>query len=199
MKSVLTLIAADRLDDTTLSKIREILPGAAAPDWLAPGKAADIAFAGLDEGEAETRVRALLAGAPVDLVVQPAERRRKKLLVADMDSTIVIGETLDELAAFAGLKDQIAAITARAMNGEIDFKAALRERVGLLAGLAETALAETYAHLELMPGAWSPPCAPMAPIPCWPRAASIFSPAGCASAAASMTTAPTGWRSRTAR
>jgi phosphoserine phosphatase len=153
MKSVLTLIAADRLDDTTLSKIREILPGAAAPDWLAPGKAADIAFAGLDEGEAETRVRALLAGAPVDLVVQPAERRRKKLLVADMDSTIVIGETLDELAAFAGLKDQIAAITARAMNGEIDFKAALRERVGLLAGLAETALAETYAHLELMPGA----------------------------------------------
>ena len=153
MKSILTLIAADRLDDSTLSKIREILPGAAAPVWLAPGKAADIAFFGLDEAKAETRIRAALAGAPIDLLAQPAEGRRKKLLVADMDSTIVIGETLDELAAFAGLKDQIAAITKRAMNGEIDFKAALRERVGLLAGLADTALAGTYAHLELMPGA----------------------------------------------
>ncbi|HMA50825.1 MAG TPA: phosphoserine phosphatase SerB [Magnetospirillaceae bacterium] len=153
MKSVLTLIAADRLDDSTLSRIREILPGAAAPDWLAPGKAADIAFSGLDQAEAEKRARAALNGAPVDLVAQPAEGRRKKLLVADMDSTMVIGETLDELAAFAGLKDQIAAITKRAMNGEIDFKAALRERVGLLAGLADTALAETYKHLDLMPGA----------------------------------------------
>jgi len=153
MKSVLTLVAADRLDDSTLSKLREILPGSGAPDWLAPGKAADIAFSGLSEPEAETRVRAALVGAAIDLVAQPAEGRRKKLLVADMDSTMVIGETLDELAAFAGLKDQIAAITARAMNGEIDFKAALRERVGLLAGLADTALAETYQHLELMPGA----------------------------------------------
>ena len=150
---MLTLIAADRLDDNMLSAIREILPGAAAPVWLAPGKAADIAFSGLDEAEAETRIRALLNGAPIDLVAQPAEGRRKKLLVADMDSTMVIGETLDELAAYAGLKDQIAAITKRAMNGEIDFKAALKERVGLLAGLAETALAETYKHLELMPGA----------------------------------------------
>jgi phosphoserine phosphatase len=153
MTSILTLIAANRLDDTTLSEIREILPGAAAPTWLAPGKAADIAFSGLDEAEAEKRVRASLNGAPIDLVAQPAEGRRKKLLVADMDSTMVIGETLDELAAFAGLKDKIAAITARAMNGEIDFKTALRERVGLLAGLAETALAGTYEHLALMPGA----------------------------------------------
>ena len=153
MTSILTLIAANRLDDSTLSAIREILPGAGAPDWLAPGKAADIAFSGLDEAEAENRVRTALNGAPVDLVAQPAEGRRKKLLVADMDSTMVIGETLDELAAFAGLKDKIAAITARAMNGEIDFKTALRERVGLLAGLAETALAGTYQHLALMPGA----------------------------------------------
>jgi phosphoserine phosphatase len=153
MNSVLTLIAADRLDDSTLSKIREILPGGAAPVWLAPGKAADIVFDGLTEAEADRRVRAALAGYKIDLVAQRAEGRRKKLIVADMDSTMVVGETLDELAAFAGLKDKIAAITARAMNGEIDFKAALRERVGLLSGLAETALEQTYTHLELMPGA----------------------------------------------
>jgi len=153
MDSVLTLIAADRLDDSTLSAVREVLPQSAAPVWLAPGKAADIAFDGLSEAEAARRARERLDGAPIDVVGQAAAGRRKKLLVADMDSTMVIGETLDELAAHAGLKDQIAAITARAMNGEIDFKGALRERVGLLAGLAATALDETYRHLELMPGA----------------------------------------------
>src|SRR5579859_1920702 len=153
MDSILTLIAADRLDDSMLSAVREVLPQSAAPVWLAPGKAADIAFDGLSEAEATRRARETLNGAAVDLVGQAAAGRRKKLLVADMDSTMVIGETLDELAAFAGLKDKIAAITARAMNGEIDFKTALRERVGLLAGLAETALASTYEHLELMPGA----------------------------------------------
>ena len=153
MTSILTLIAADRLDDSTLSRIRALLPQSSEPAWLAPGQAADIVFDGLTEAEAEVRVRAALTGHRIDLVAQRAEGRRKKLIVADMDSTMVVGETLDELAAFAGLKDKIAAITARAMNGEIDFKAALRERVGLLAGLAETALEETYAHLELMPGA----------------------------------------------
>jgi phosphoserine phosphatase len=153
MTSVLTLIAARRLDDSTLCKIREALPNADEPVWLAPDRVADIGFSGLSEAEAEARARTLFAGQPVDLVAQPAEGRRKKLLIADMDSTMVIGETLDELAAFAGLKDHIAAITERAMRGEIDFKAALRERVGLLAGLGEQALAETDRHLELMPGA----------------------------------------------
>ncbi|SRR5579859_133930 len=153
MDSILTLIAADRLDDSMLSAVREVLPQSAAPVWLAPGKAADIAFDGLSEAEATRRARETLNGAAVDLVGQAAAGRRKKLLVADMDSTMVIGETLDELAAHAGLKEQIAEITARAMNGEIDFKGALRERVGLLAGLAATALDETYRHLELMPGA----------------------------------------------
>jgi phosphoserine phosphatase len=153
MTSVLTLIAADRLDDSTLSSIREILPDSSAPAWLEPGKAADIAFSGLTDAEAAMRARQTLSDRKVDLVAQPSEGRRKKLLVADMDSTMVIGETLDDLAAHAGLKDKIAAITARAMNGEIDFKGALRERVGLLAGLPETALGETYAHLRLMPGA----------------------------------------------
>src|SRR5579859_2476284 len=153
MTSILTLIAADRLDDSTLSQVRQILPESAPPVWLAEGRAADIAFAGLSDAEAASRVRELLNGRKIDLVAQPAEGRKKKLLIADMDSTIVIGETLDDLAEFAGLKDHIAAITARAMNGEIDFKTALRERVGLLAGLAEEALAETESRLQLMPGA----------------------------------------------
>ena len=153
MTYVLTLIAADRLDDSTLSEVRQFLPESAEPVWLADGKAADLAFSGLSDEEAAARARALLNGRKIDLVAQPIEGRRKKLLVADMDSTMVIGETLDELAAFAGLKDHIAAITARAMNGEIDFKTALRERVGLLAGLSEDALAETDRHIELMPGA----------------------------------------------
>ena len=78
------------------------------------------------------RVRVALDGAAIDAIVGPAANRRKRLLIADMDSTIVTGETLDELADFAGLKDRIAAITARAMNGELDFKAALRERVAML-------------------------------------------------------------------
>jgi len=153
MDSVLTLIAADRLDDSMLSKVREVLPQSAAPVWLAPGRVADIGFDGLSENEAAKRARAALGCARVDMVGQAARGRRKRLLVADMDSTMVMGETLDELAAHAGLKQQIAEITARAMNGEIDFKGALRERVGLLAGLDASALDQTYAHLELMPGA----------------------------------------------
>lgn len=153
MTSILTLIAADGLDDSTLSEVRQILPESAEPQWLAADKAADIPFAGLSDEEAAARARTRLDGRKIDLVAQPAEGRRKKLLIADMDSTIVIGETLDDLAEFAGIKEHIAAITARAMNGEIDFKSALRERVGLLAGLAEESLAETDRRLRLMPGA----------------------------------------------
>jgi phosphoserine phosphatase len=79
--------------------------------------------------------------------------RRKALLIADMDATIVAGETLDELAAAAGLKDRIAAITTRAMRGEIEFKAALRERVAMLADLPVTALEDTYKRIRFNPGA----------------------------------------------
>jgi phosphoserine phosphatase len=157
MTSVLTLIAADRLDDSTLSQLRQTLAAQGAapqpPSWLAPGRVADLAFDGLAVDRAETIARDQFAGQEVDLLAQPREGRRKKLLVADMDSTIVVGETLDELAAYAGLKEHIAAITARAMNGEIDFKGALRERVGLLRGLDQGALAKTERELELMPGA----------------------------------------------
>ncbi len=91
--------------------------------------------------------------AGIDWAVLPARGRRKRLLVADMDSTMVVGETLDELAAEAGLGARVAAVTARAMNGELDFEAAVRERVGLLAGLPLAAAARVLARLRPMPGA----------------------------------------------
>ena len=123
------------------------------PDWLAEAEAADIPFTHLAAEAATAAARAALAGASVDVVAQPAAGRRKKLLLADMDSTIVTSETLDELAAEAGLKAEIAAITARAMNGELDFQAALRARVSMLKGLPEAALERTWGATELMPGA----------------------------------------------
>ncbi len=93
-------------------------------------------------------------GAPVDWCVQPAEGRRKRLLVADMDSTIINVECLDELADYAGLKAEIAEITERAMRGELEFEGALRERVGKLKGLATTALQQAYdERVRLNPGA----------------------------------------------
>ncbi|WP_198369530.1 phosphoserine phosphatase SerB [Roseomonas rosulenta] len=123
------------------------------PDWLAPAEAADLPFAGLAPDQADAAARAALAGASVDVIAQSAAGRRKRLLVADMDSTIVTTETLDELAGQAGIKDRIAAITKRAMNGELDFEGALRERVGMLAGLPVEALQRTWDETELMPGA----------------------------------------------
>ncbi|HEX3349851.1 MAG TPA: phosphoserine phosphatase SerB [Acetobacteraceae bacterium] len=94
-----------------------------------------------------------MAGAPVDAIIVAAAGRQKKLLIADMDSTIVTSETLDELAAYAGLKDSIAAITRRAMNGEIDFAEALRLRVGMLKGLATSALEATWERTVIAEGA----------------------------------------------
>ncbi len=98
-------------------------------------------------------MRQALPGAAVDLVAQPAAGRRKSLLVADMDCTITTTETLDELAARAGRGDDTAAITGRAMRGEIDFAEALRERVAMLEGLEQGALGETLAEVSLTPGA----------------------------------------------
>jgi phosphoserine phosphatase len=160
MDHVLTLIApasGPALDEAHLRAAGAALKGlggtVGAPRWLKRGEASDLPFADLAPDQAEAAVRAALGAAPVDLAAQPAEGRRKRLLVADMDSTIVTGETLDELAEFAGLKERIAAITARAMNGELDFAAALRERVAMLAGLPEETLAQTYARIALTPGA----------------------------------------------
>lgn len=88
--------------------------------------------------ELAPRLRAPLAGLPVDVVIQSARTRRKKILIADMDSTMIDQECIDELADEIGIRDQVAEITARSMNGEIAFEPALRERVALLAGLRES-------------------------------------------------------------
>jgi phosphoserine phosphatase len=158
MDHVLTLIAPPGgLPADLLRAAREALAAlggaTGAPDWLAPAEAADLPFSGLASDQADAAVRAALAGAPVDVIAQPAAGRRKRLLIADMDSTIVTTETLDELAGQAGIKDRIAAITKRAMNGELDFEGALRERVAMLAGLPVEALQRTWEETELMPGA----------------------------------------------
>jgi len=123
------------LEPSVANMAREAV-GARRIDWLAPGIACDLP---LPEGhagnQAEERLRAALTGLPVDLAVQPAHGRKKKVLIADMDSTVIDQECIDELADEIGIKQRVAAITARAMNGEIAFEPALRERVALLAGL----------------------------------------------------------------
>ncbi len=114
------------------------------PDWLAPEVACDIPFDGPSSGVTMTAL---------DGVVVPAAGRRKRLLVADMESTMIENEMLDELADFLGLREKIAGITARAMNGEIDFAAALDERVGLLRGLPIARLDEAARRIRYTPGA----------------------------------------------
>ncbi|WP_159351149.1 phosphoserine phosphatase SerB [Roseomonas harenae] len=158
MSHVLTLIAPPgRLPPGILARAREALSALGAdpgkPDWLAEAEAVDLPFAGLNPEQAVAALHAALPAEPVDAIAQPAEGRRKSLLIADMDSTIVTSETLDELAAFAGLKEQVAEITRRSMNGELDFSAALRERVAMLEGLSLDALEATWKQTELMPGA----------------------------------------------
>ncbi|MCA1407937.1 phosphoserine phosphatase SerB [Ensifer sp. IC3342] len=122
--------------------------------WLADGVACDIALTdGTDPDAAEARLRAEVNGFPIDVAVQDAESRRKKFLIADMDSTMIGQECIDELAAEVGLKEKVAAITARAMNGEIAFEPALIERVALLKGLPGSVIDEVIAkRITLTPG-----------------------------------------------
>jgi phosphoserine phosphatase len=127
--------------------------GNGAAKILSPGHAFDLAVAGRD---ALMAARAIAGSAALDVNLVATEMRRKMLLVADMDSTIINVECLDELADMAGLKPQIAAITERAMRGELEFEAALKERVGMLKGLHLSALEKTYAErVRLNPGARS--------------------------------------------
>ena len=122
--------------DRALGLLREVDPAAAFDRWIDEGDAADLRFT----GDFKSARWALAALEGVDVVVQQAEPRWRKLFVADMDSTIIGQECIDELADYAGLKDKVARITERAMQGELDFPAALRERVRLLAGLDQRAL-----------------------------------------------------------
>jgi phosphoserine phosphatase len=124
--------------------------GRRTPIILSPGEAADIPGLPTEDLSA---ARAALEGAPIDVLVTRERDRKRRLLVADMDSTIVTGETLDDLAGFAGLGEKVAAITARSMNGEIDFATALRERVAMLQGLNLSALEETWKGVQLTAGA----------------------------------------------
>jgi phosphoserine phosphatase len=127
--------------------------GAGPAKILSPGHAFDLPVA---EKTALGTARDIAKSAALDINLIAADRRRKKLLVADMDSTIINVECLDELADMAGLKPQIAAITERAMRGELEFEAALRERVGMLKGLSLSALEKTYVErVRLNPGAKS--------------------------------------------
>lgn len=134
------MIAAGRLDDRLLDRalgfLREVEPRAGFLHWIDEGDAADLSF----NGDAKAARWALDGLDGVDIVVQPEEPRWKRLLVADMDSTIIGQECIDELADYAGLKEKVARITERAMQGELDFPGALRERVRLLAGLDEREL-----------------------------------------------------------
>jgi phosphoserine phosphatase len=152
MSHVITLVVdrgAATLDDAVVARVREAVDGA-APEVLSPGEAVDIACG---QAPDQTAIEAALDGAAVDAIVTRSRGRRKGLLVADMDSTIVTTETLDEIAAYAGLKEEIAAITRQSMNGEVDFAEALRRRVAMLKGLPLEALEKTWAATELMPGA----------------------------------------------
>jgi phosphoserine phosphatase len=152
MKLILTVVAqreATSLTPAVLNQIRNAVRGD-PPVVLSPGEAADIPLSvALDHAA----LREAIEGKPIDSIVTKARGRRKALLIADMDSTIIQGETLDELAVFAGLGTKIAAITKRAMNGELDFKAALRERVAMLKGLDVGALEKTWQLVRLTPGA----------------------------------------------
>lgn len=110
--------------------------GASAIDWLDEAVACDLTLpVDAVSDDVERRLRDSLAGEPIDIVVQDLGTRRKKILIADMDSTMIDQECIDELADEIGIKDHVAAITARSMNGEIAFEPALRERVALLKGL----------------------------------------------------------------
>lgn len=152
MAHVATLIAHPGipLPDGVERLAAEILPGAGDPVWLDPGQALDVPFAGLGEASDHAAARAALGralgDAPVDVVVQDTAARRKRLLLADMDSTMIGQECIDELADFIGQKAHIAAITERAMRGEIEFAPALRERVAVLAGLPASVVDDVIAR-----------------------------------------------------
>ncbi|HWI86889.1 MAG TPA: HAD-IB family phosphatase, partial [Sphingomonas sp.] len=154
---IATLIASNgTLSRADLDRVHDVLAGVGALPgeavWIDEGIAADLPFGRADRANARAALEGLLPG--VDVVIQPQIGRAKKLLVADMDSTMITIECIDELADYAGIKPQIAEVTERAMRGELDFEAALDARVSLLKGLDEGAIDRCHAErVRLMPGA----------------------------------------------
>jgi phosphoserine phosphatase len=160
MTHVATLTSAPSLaalDDGAAAAAQDSLPATEAPRWLDRGIAADILFSpnGDNDNRATAeRIRGRLGARPIDVVVQPLAQRRKRLLLADMDSTMIGQECIDELADFVGKKAHVAAITERAMRGEIEFAPALIERVALLKGLPASVIDRVIAErIVLTPGA----------------------------------------------
>lgn len=158
--SILTIIAPygkATLNDEALSQLKNNLNIEAEPIWLAEGEAVDLPLNEINANDLKTlssQINELLKDKPFDFALQPQEHRRKKLLISDMDSTIIGEECIDEIAYMAGIKPKIADITERAMRGEIEFDAALRERVGLLKDLDVEALYTVIAErLNLNKGA----------------------------------------------
>lgn len=148
---VITLIAPakGKLSDALAREAADAVGGQV--EWRKPGVACDLVGV---EADAMARLDARLRGHGVDCIVQPTAHRRKKLLICDMDSTMITVECIDELADFVGKKAEVAKITERAMNGELDFAQALTERVALLKGLPESTLQRCYdERVKLMPGA----------------------------------------------
>jgi phosphoserine phosphatase len=138
------------LERVTVESLRNAWGGGQAR-WLDPGVAAEFDLETVPENR--WQVWADLQALRIDMVVQPAEGRKKRLLIADMDSTMIRQECIDELADEAGVGAHVAGITARAMNGELDFEGALRERVGLLKGLPEAVIGQVLRdRITLMPG-----------------------------------------------
>ena len=149
--TLLTNPAAPVLDRAVVESLRNAWGGGDAR-WLEPGVAAEFAISAMPENRWD--VWESLQTLRIDLVVQPAQGRKKRLLIADMDSTMIQQECIDELAEEAGVGAHVAGITARAMNGELDFEDALRERVGLLRGLSEAVIGSVIRdRITLMPGA----------------------------------------------
>lgn len=150
---VITLLCAPErrnLDSTLVANLRNAWGGGDAL-WLAPDEAAEFTVAKLPENRWDVWQQCQTMG--VDLVVLPSSKRRKRMLLADMDSTLIQQECVDELAAEAGVGQQVARITTRAMNGEIEFEAALRERVGLLKGLNADVITKVLTErITYMPG-----------------------------------------------
>lgn len=146
-----TLIAKPRTLDPALAEALRNAWGGGDLIWLSPDEAAEFAMATIPDS-AESSWSGL-QDQGVDLVIQHTEGRRKKMLLADMDSTMIEQECIDELADMAGVGDRVKEITARAMNGELDFEGALIERVGLLAGLPEAVIQDVLEQrITLMPG-----------------------------------------------